>query len=195
MRDIETLDQIGSTGTYAPIRTSKLQKKPEFRGSILSGLMDFAYSVPDFRRSNKGNLRHRLGDVIMLMALGRASGCVGRSEIIEFGRHNLNKFRKMGMLRNGVPSEATLCRIANGVDDLAMADRMREFAKPFHRELLKSFSGMEIICMDGKANVHRPDERTQPGYRLGVFTRHRCHIGYRGLPGKEQRDKGRASPY
>ena len=151
MRDIETLDQIGLTGTYAPIRTSKLQKKPEFRGSILSGLMDFAYSVPDFRRSNKGNLRHRLGDVIMLMALGRASGCVGRSEIIEFGRHNLNKFRKMGMLRNGVPSEATLCRIANGVDDLAMADRMREFAKPFHRELLKGFSGMEIICMDGKA--------------------------------------------
>ena len=151
MRDIETLDQIGLTGTYAAIRTSKLQNKPEFRGSILSGLMDFAYSVPDFRRSNKGNLRHRLSDIIMLMALGRASGCVGRSEIIEFGRHNLNRFRKMGMLRNGVPSEATLCRIANGVDDLAMADRMREFAKPFHRELLKGLSGMEIICMDGKA--------------------------------------------
>ena len=151
MRDIETLDQIGLTGTYAPIRTSKLPNKSEFRGSILRGLMDFAYSVPDFRRLNKGNLRHRLSDVIMLMALGRASGCVGRSEIIEFGRHNLNKFRKMGMLRNGVPSEATLCRIANGVDDLAMADRMREFAKPFHRELLKGLSGMEIICMDGKA--------------------------------------------
>ena len=124
---------------------------PNSGAVILSGLMDYAYSAPDFRRSNKGNLRHRLSDVIMLMALGRASGCVGRSEIIEFGRHNLNKFRKMGMLRNGVPSEATLCRIANGVDDLAMADRMREFAKPFHRELLKGLSGMEIICMDGKA--------------------------------------------
>ena len=113
--------------------------------------MDFAHSVPDFRRSNKGNLRHRLSDVIMLMALGRASGCVGRSEIIEFGRHNLSKFRKMGMLRNGVPSEATMYRNTNGIDDLAMADRMREFAKPFHRELLKGISGMEIICMDGKA--------------------------------------------
>ena len=45
MRDIETLDQIGLTGTYAPIRTSKLQKKPEFRGSILSGLMDFATAL------------------------------------------------------------------------------------------------------------------------------------------------------
>ena len=25
-------------------------------------------------------------------------------------------------------SEATLCRVENGIDDLAMADRMREFA-------------------------------------------------------------------
>ena len=29
----------------------------------------------------------------------------------------------MGMLKNGVPSEATLCRVENGIDDLAMADR------------------------------------------------------------------------
>ena len=196
MRDIETLDQIGLTGTYAPIRTSKLQNKPEFRGSILSGLMDFAYSVPDFRRSNKGNLRHRLSDVIMLMALGRASGCVGRSEIIEFGRHNLSKFRKMGMLRNGVPSEATLCRIANGIDDLAMADRMREFREALSQGTAQRLQrhGDNLHGWQGRA-WHCPDERTQPGYRLGVFTRHRCHIGYRGLPGKEQRDKGRASPY
>ncbi|MDD7133382.1 MAG: hypothetical protein PUH74_03050 [Bacteroidales bacterium] len=48
-----------------------------------------------------------MDDIIMLMILGRASGRVGRAEIIEFGRHNLGRFRKMGMLRNGVPSEAT----------------------------------------------------------------------------------------
>lgn len=55
--------------------------------------MDFASSVPDFRRSGKGNIRHRLGDSIMLLILGRACGCVGRADIIELGRHNLNKFR------------------------------------------------------------------------------------------------------
>lgn len=66
--------------------------------------MDFASSVPDFRRVGKGNIRHRMDDIIMLMILGRASGRVGRAEIIG---HNLGRFRKMGMLRNGVPSEAT----------------------------------------------------------------------------------------
>ena len=63
--------------------------------------MNFAASVPDFRRCDKGNLRHRLRDIIILMILGRTCGHVGRSDIMEFGNHNLNKFRKMGMLKNG----------------------------------------------------------------------------------------------
>ena len=113
--------------------------------------MDFATSVPDFRRAGKGNIRHCLADIIMLMILGRASGHVGRSEIIAFGRHNLNRFRKMGMLGNGVPSEATLCRVEHGIDELSMADRMREFAETYHARLLKCNVGMEIICVDGKA--------------------------------------------
>ena len=59
----------------------------------------------------------------MLMVLGRASGFVGRADIIAFGKHNIKRFRKMGMLKNGVPSEATLCRVDNGINDCAMADR------------------------------------------------------------------------
>ena len=151
MRDIETLDQIGLTGTYAPIRTSKLQNKPEFRGSILSGLMDFAHSVPDFRRSNKGNIRHRLSDVIMLMILARASDRVGRADIIKFGRDNLGRLQKMGMFKNGIPSEPTLCRIEKGIDANVMADKMREFAETFRKRLHKDSDGFEIICVDGKA--------------------------------------------
>ena len=73
----------------------------------------------------------------MLMVLGRASGYVGRAKIIEFGRHNLNKLRRLGMLKNGVPSEPTLCRIENGINDLDMAERMRLFARRYHRELLE----------------------------------------------------------
>lgn len=57
----------------------------------------------------------------------------------------------MGMLRNGVPSEATLCRVEHGIDELSMADRMREFAETCHARLLEGRAGMEIICIDGKA--------------------------------------------
>ena len=94
-------------------------------------LVDFASSVPDFRRTGKGNHRHELRDIIMLMVLGRASGFVGRADIIAFGKHNIKRFRKMGMLKNGVPSEATLCRVDNGINGCAMADRMQEFVEVF----------------------------------------------------------------
>ncbi len=63
----------------------------------------------------------------------------------------LEEFRKMGMLMNGVPSEATLCRIEQGIDELSMADRMREFAQTFHARLRRDNADTEIICVDGKA--------------------------------------------
>ena len=52
-----------------------IKKKHRFypTGSIIDRLVDFASSVPDFRRTGKGNHRHRLRDIIMLMVLGRAS--------------------------------------------------------------------------------------------------------------------------
>ena len=145
---------LGQSRTIEPIspnRTTKLQNKFEYQSSILERLREFAASVPDFRRPNKGNIRHKLADIIMLMILARTSGHVGRADIIEFGKHNINKFRKMGMLKAGVPSEATLCRVENGINATLMADRMQEYIGLFHTELRKTASGREIICIDGKA--------------------------------------------
>lgn len=137
--------------------------------------MDFARSVPDFRRSDKGNIQHRLADIIILMILARECGCVGRADIVEFGRLHLNKFHRLGILRNGVPSESTLCRAENGINDHAMADRMQDFAGAFHKELLKKGCGMEIICIDGKAergtvlkNGRNPDIVSAYSFNTGI---------------------------
>ena len=54
MNKNKPLDQMRSTGVNAPNRTSKLVNKSEFNGSILNRLMNFARSVPDFRRSGNG---------------------------------------------------------------------------------------------------------------------------------------------
>lgn len=139
-------------------------------------LIDFASSVPDFRRPDKGNIRHRLADIIILMILGRASGYVGRADIIEFGRHNINRFRKMRMFRNGIPSEATLCRVENGINDLVLANRMQEFVEVFHAELLKPDGEREIICIDGKSergtvmeNGRNPDIVSAYSFQTGII--------------------------
>ncbi len=84
--------------------------------------MEFAASVPEFRKTDKDNIHHRLDGILILILLAHTSKCVGRAEIIEFSKHNLRRFRTMGMLKNGIPSEATLCRVEQGVDDHCLTD-------------------------------------------------------------------------
>lgn len=109
------------------------------------------------------------------MVLDRASGFVGRADIIAFGKHNIKRFHKMGMLRNGVPSEAPLCRVDNGINDCAMADRMQEFVEVFHAQLRSRSGNREIICVDGKAergtvleNGRNPDIESAYSFNTGI---------------------------
>ena len=175
MNKTKPLNHVRSIEDEMLNHITKLQNKSIPKDSILEHVMNFATSVPDFRRSNKGNIRHRLNDMIILLILGRTCGHVGRADIIAFGRVNQNNFRKMGMLQNGIPSEATLCRVENGIDDLAMADRMQEFVKNFHEELLNSCRDREIICVDGKTergtvqeNGRNPDIVSAYSFNTGI---------------------------
>ena len=172
---MDPLDQKHSIEARKPNHAAKVLNKFIPQGSILERLMNFAWSVPDFRRCDKGNIRHRLSDIIILMILGRTCGYVGRADIIAFGRHNLKKLRKMGLLKNGIPSEATLCRVENGIDDLSMADRMQAFAEGFRNELLKACRDREIVCVDGKAergtvqeNGRNPDIVSAYSFNAGI---------------------------
>ena len=56
-------------------------------------LREFAKSVPDYRRTGKGNHRHKLEDVLLLVILGRLGKCVTRADIIRFGNRHLKRFR------------------------------------------------------------------------------------------------------
>lgn len=156
MTKIEPLNQDLSNCGATANSTAKLQRIFDSKPSILDVLKDFANSIPDFRRLDKGNIRHSLGGIIMLMILARMSKCVGRADIIEFGKHNLKKLQSsIGILKRGVPSEATLCRIENGIDALGFAEKMAEFTQEFHEELIKTCHIikmiLDIICIDGKA--------------------------------------------
>lgn len=174
-----TLDQKGSIGSNKAVNAAtKVQRKnhtPIPNGSILESMMDFAFSIPDFRRTDKGNIRHGLGDIIMLMIFARMSKCISRADIIEFGKHNLRKLQSIGLLNNGVPSEATLCRVENEIDEQGFAEQMAAFANAFRQELVKDSGQMEIICIDGKAmcgtvqdNGRNPDIVSAYSFSSGI---------------------------
>lgn len=174
-----TLDQESSVDTNKGVSTdAKVQRKghksiPE--GSILERLWNFAFSIPDFRRTDRGNIRHELGDIIMLMIFARMSKCTGRADIIEFGKHNLKKLQSMGLLENGVPSEPTLCRVENGIEEQGLAAQMAALGKAFHDELANIGGIIEMICIDGKAmrgtvqsNGRNPDIVSAYSYASGI---------------------------
>jgi len=72
-----TLDQKTGVDSITEVNTTtKIQRKYHksiAEGSILEQLMNFALSIPDFRRTDKGNHRHKLRDIIMLIILARMS--------------------------------------------------------------------------------------------------------------------------
>lgn len=145
----DSVAPIVAANSAAKVQRRTLTSIPE--GSILNRLVDFAFSVPDFRRTDKGNIRHVLGDIIILMVFARMSKCHRRADIIEYGKHNLHKFQSLNLLKNGVPSEPTLCRVENGIDESGLADKMAEVIRTFYHELVKACGVLETICIDGKA--------------------------------------------
>ena len=119
------------------------------RGSIMTHLRKFVSSVPECRRTSRGNFKHKLEDILMLVILGRLSKCITRAEILQFGKRHLKRLQSKGLFPYGLPSEATLCRVFQSIDDEKMADRMSAFAEVFRKEI--SASATDIICIDGKA--------------------------------------------
>ena len=51
------------------------------RGSIMTHLRKFVSSVPEYRRTSRGNFKHKLEDILMLVILGRLSKCINRAEV------------------------------------------------------------------------------------------------------------------
>ncbi|WP_438589409.1 hypothetical protein [Duncaniella dubosii] len=90
---MKPLDQVRSTGAYAPDHTAKVHNKFDTRRSILEELRAFASSVPDFRRLDKGNIA--IGSHIIMADDTRTHGRMfGRPRILEFGRYNSTNYTK-----------------------------------------------------------------------------------------------------
>ena len=81
------------------------------RGSIMTHLRKFVSSVPEYRRTSRGNFKYNFEDILMLVILGRLSKCITRAEIFQFGKRHLKRLQAKGLFPYGLPSEATLRRV------------------------------------------------------------------------------------
>lgn len=116
--------------------------------AISAELRKFIDSVPDFRRTDKGNVKHKLSDMLLLVIIGNLTGCTTRQDMIDFGEKHHVKLKRLGLFENGIPSQSSFCRLEKRLDDDAMAERMADFARHFRVK----FRGkdLELIAIDGK---------------------------------------------
>ena len=116
---------------------------------ISAELQEFLESIPDFRRTDKGNIVHNLQDALLLIIVGRLARCVKRKDVLAFGMVHLTYLKRLGMFRKaGLPSESTLCCVEKGIDDKRMAELQSDFARKMNSKKDKAL--FKLIAVDGK---------------------------------------------
>ena len=125
-------------------------------------------SVPEFRRTSKGHVIYKLRDMVFLLIIGRMGRCKGRPEIIAYGKKHLRKLQSMGMFKEGIPSESTLCRVEAGIDSVGMADLHAEFAKKF--QVRDKNGKLKVVAIDGKCMRGTLQENGKTPDILGAYS-------------------------
>lgn len=135
-------------GTVSCINMEELLSNTQSQ-MLSAELQEFADSIPDPRRTDRGNFRHKLRDIVIMLTLARVCGCVSRQDIICFTKEHLKELQdRLEILERGCPSEATLCRMEKNIDPDAMAALYAKFAAMFL--LPMEDGGKRMLAMDGK---------------------------------------------
>ncbi|WP_142786027.1 transposase family protein [Changchengzhania lutea] len=79
-------------------------------------LSKYFSNLQDLRRTDKGNLRHHLSDILLLTLSAVLSRCQEWDEILLFGDQELDWLKKHGNFENGIPSKDTLRRFFAALD-------------------------------------------------------------------------------
>lgn len=102
--------------------------------------------MKDPRRTNKGNYKHPLTDILFLVISAVVSGADTWQSIVLFGKNQLNWLQKYFPYKDGIPSPDTLERVFAVLD-------FKEFNLHFTQwvnEICKLSQG-EVIPIDGKS--------------------------------------------
>lgn len=101
--------------------------------------------VTEPRRTSKGNFRHQLHDIILLVISAVLCGANDWNDIERFGHDQLGWLRKFGGFAHGIPAHDTINRVFGAIDP-------SEFGLCFNRlaQGIPKPGGREVVSVDGK---------------------------------------------
>lgn len=79
-------------------------------------LTEYFSTIKDPRRTSKGNIKHKLTDILLLVLVSVLCRITDWDEMVDFGNHELDWFKKHGDFSNGIPSESTIRRVFLSLD-------------------------------------------------------------------------------
>lgn len=115
-----------------------------FNTTFLSKYFD---SSLDTRRTDRGNLRHRFHDILLVILVGVLCGLKEYELIARFASNEQEWFKKYGNFLNGIPSSETLRRFMVGLDT--------EFFQECYCNWISSLYNLEevsTIAIEGKTH-------------------------------------------
>jgi predicted transposase YbfD/YdcC len=101
--------------------------------------------VSEPRRTNRGNFRHQLHDILLLVLSAVLCGADDWDDIVDFGLEQKQWLGKYGSFRFGIPSHDTINRVFSAIDP-------GEFSACFSEWVgsLRERCEGEVIAIDGK---------------------------------------------
>lgn len=108
-------------------------------------LQSYFSNLPDPRRTEKGNLRHCMSDILLLTFSAVLCGCQEWDRILMFGEHELDWLKKHGSFLNGLPSKDTMRRFFMALDPKGFQSCFSQWINS-----LRDPNILEVIALDGK---------------------------------------------
>ncbi len=101
--------------------------------------------ITDPRRTVRGNFRHQLHDIVLLVVTAVLCGADDWEHIADFGTEQQQWLRRYGGFRHGIPSHDTINRVFSAIDPSEFSDCFVQWAKA-----LRDHTAGEAIAIDGK---------------------------------------------
>lgn len=116
--------------------------KPNFNTTFLS---NYFSKLQDPRCTYRGNLKHRLSDILLLVLSAVVCRCQEWDEIVLFGEQEIEWLKKHGSFDNGIPSKDTLRRFFAALDTASFNECFLKWIASLRNDKLS-----EVVAIDGK---------------------------------------------
>ena len=118
------------------ISCKRLLKSHRFRR-----FYDELEKIYDFRM--RGKVKHRLSDCLIVIILATLTGCNIFREFVAFAKRYENRFKKLHLLDNGVPSHDTLERVMHRI-------KHSDLERTLMKMIIRLIDYPDIVSLDGK---------------------------------------------